>query len=108
MSDFSIDRSLYALWKSQSAWSQATFGSDNVRGPIGVLKHLEREAREAQAAPDDAAEYADCLLLILDAARRSGLDFDALVEATWAKHRVNVGRIWPVSDVDDEPIEHVR
>src|SRR5688500_7375797 len=61
---------IHQLWLDQAEWSQATFGSDDERGPIGALKHLAKEAVEAQAAPDDEEEYADCLLLILDAARR--------------------------------------
>lgn len=31
-------------------WSQATFGSDAERGPIGALKHLAKEANEAVEA----------------------------------------------------------
>ena len=91
----------------QAEWSQATFGSDIVRGPIGALKHLEKEAREAQANPADPMEYADCLLLILDAARRAGIKPTQLVEHAQAKMKINRSREWP-KPISDEPVEHVR
>ena len=59
------------FWDALAEWSQATFGTDAERGAIGPLKHLEKEAREAQEALDPI-EIADCLLLVFDAARRSG------------------------------------
>jgi hypothetical protein len=83
------------LWDRQAEWSQATFGTDAERGPTGPLKHLEHEAREAQAAPDDPSEYADCFLLILDAARRSGMtcgDREARAESASHVGEADVGR----------------
>lgn len=103
---YSTGRDFIDLWGAISAWSQQTFGDDSTRGPLGALKHLELEARETQAAPDDASEYADCLILILDAARRAGMELTDLIEAAWVKHQVNVNRDWaPVES--DEPVRHV-
>jgi hypothetical protein len=96
-----------ALVCDQAEWSQATFGSDTSRGPLGALRHLEMEAREAQQAPDDPEEYADCFLLILDAARRAGITADALVAAARQKMIINRQRKWP-RPVDDTPVEHLR
>lgn len=31
------------FWKDQAIWSQATFGTDEERGPVGPLKHLALE-----------------------------------------------------------------
>lgn len=95
------------LAADQAVWSQATFGTDQTRGPIGPLKHLEKEAREAQAEPGDVTEYADCLLLVLDAARRAGFPVRVLVAAATEKLRVNQARSWPASK-GDEPVKHVR
>ncbi len=106
------------LATDQAAWSQATFGSDAERGPIGALKHLAKEAREAEIAcvmnlgiGGDrgiiAEELADCLLLILDAARRSGLTPLQLIRAAQSKMAVNKARTWP-KPTSDEPVEHVR
>jgi len=91
----------------QSVWSQATFGSDQTRGPIGALKHLEKEAREAQANPTDPVEYADCFLLIIDAARRAGIKPIELMEAAYKKLQVCKQREWPPA-VPDEAVEHIR
>lgn len=103
-------------------WSERTFGSDKERGPLGALRHLEKEAREAQAEAEKCTllregwsmerlreELADCLLLILDASRRAGVKPMQLVEAAQRKMAVNRSRSWPTpSPFDDLPIEHVR
>lgn len=120
---------LHALAADQSAWSQATFGSDEDRGPIGALKHLEKEAKEAYTAmqavdSDDLesadsveqmsvilqpvhSELADCFLLILDASRRAGLSPLSLIRAAQSKMVVNKSRTRSKPD-GDYPIEHVR
>lgn len=60
------------LWDRQAAWSERTFGVE--RGPVGPLRHLLRELGEvASASPADAVlEWADVLILAIDAARRAG------------------------------------
>ncbi len=103
----SLGEQLLALANNQADWSQATFGTDQERGPLGALRHLEKEARETQAAPDDIEEYADCFLLILDAARRAGISPLQLIEASKRKMEINRQRKWP-RPVDDQPVEHVR
>lgn len=99
------------LVRIQSEWSQATFGTDASRGPLGALKHLAKEAVEAQAAvgckADFTEEMADCLLLVLDASRRGGVKVMQLIEAAQAKMKVNKSRQWP-APTSDEPVEHVR
>lgn len=102
-----VGLSLLELAADQSEWSQATFGSDQERGPLGALRHLEREAREVQADPGNAEEYADCFLLILDAARRAGLSPLELIRASSQKMDINRARKWP-RPVDDHPVEHIR
>lgn len=102
------------LIEDQSKWSQATFGSDSERGPIGPLKHLEKEAVEAQRAfsyelhdGEFKTELADCLLLMLDAIRRGGFKIGDIIDAAQAKMVINRGRTWP-KPTSDEPVEHVR
>lgn len=63
---------LQQFWDEQAEWSQATFGLDSERGPVGPLKHLAKEAAECMKEPDSLEERADCLFLIFDATRRSG------------------------------------
>lgn len=99
------------LVTDQAEWSQATFGNDLERGPMGALKHLEKEARECQAAianPENLREeMADCFLLLLDACRRAGIKPMQLVEAAQEKMTINKRRTWP-KPTDDEPVEHVK
>ncbi len=102
------DRHLQAFWHAQSAWSQATFGTDAERGPLGPLKHLAKEAVEAQANPTDLSEFVDCLFLTFDATRRAGFTFEQLRDAAWAKLEVNKARKWSVPTKGDEAVEHVR
>jgi len=98
---------LLDLWERQADWSQRTFGPDTERGPIGPLKHLEKEAREAQANPIDRTEYADCLLLVLDASRRAGIKLGDLITEAIDKQKINMARTWPTPQ-PDMPVEHVK
>lgn len=99
--------SLAEFWDAHAEWSQATFGTDAERGPAGPLKHLIKEANEALAHPTDLEEYADCLFLVFDAARRAGFTFEQLREAVCVKLKVNKARTWP-KPTSNEPVEHVR
>jgi hypothetical protein len=119
-----VGEELLALVHDHADWSQRTFGSDADRGPLGALRHLEKESREAQEAAtrvDDAVEpgaargasldlyeeLGDCLILLLDAARRGGLNPHGLIIAARDKMVINKGRTWP-APVDGVPCEHVR
>jgi hypothetical protein len=94
------------FWNGQSEWSQATFGTDSERGPLGALKHLEKEAREAQDSCD-WVEIADCQFLVFDAARRAGMSLDVLMKVCEEKLAINKARKWN-KPTSDEPVEHVR
>jgi BMFP domain-containing protein YqiC len=97
---------LRRFWSDLSEWSQATFGHDCVRGPIGPLKHLALEVAECQESPFDVEEYADCVFLIFDACRRAGFTFDHLRDAIWKKLAKNKARQWgPPSET--EPTMHI-
>lgn len=102
-----VGTKLWRLYREHAAWSQVTFGSDHERGPQGALKHLAKEAGEASESPGDWSEYADCLLLTLDAARRAGLTLENLLDAALEKMAVNRSRKWP-TPVEGEPCEHVE
>lgn len=96
-----------SFWDAQSEWSQSVFGTDAERGPIGALKHLAKEAQEAQETPDNKEEYADCLFLTFDSARRAGITFHELFAIAFAKLEKNRKRQWQ-KPTSDEPVEHVR
>lgn len=69
------------------------------------MKHLKLEVDEAIES-GEADEYADCLILLLDAARRQGLTLSGLIVAATTKQTVNEKRLWPRTKVD-EPVHHV-
>jgi len=88
LDEVNLGRSLTILSRAHADWSQKTFGADVVRGPIGALQQLAKEAMEAAALPTDKTEYAACMLLVLDASRRAGIDPQQLVDAAQAKLEV--------------------
>ena len=100
-------KTIEEFWQAQAQWSHKVFGPSSVRGPLGPLKHLAKEALEAQANPADLEEYADCLFLVIDSCWRAGFTFDELLEACWRKLEKNKARVWSVGS-PDEPVEHVR
>lgn len=82
------DPDVVGFWNAQADWSQATFGSDQERGPIGPLKHLEKEAVEAYTETDadkQRQEIIDCQFLTFDAARRSGMTIQELFARAFDK-----------------------
>lgn len=101
------------FWQRQKDWSYETFGPPERRGPIGPLRHLEKEAKEAYSEADEAKrreEIADCLFLVFDAAHRSGMSYPDLARECMAKLRKNQGRTWPDwrKQPTDQPTEHDR
>lgn len=103
-----LGKSLTLFLREQSAWSQSAFGPDSERGPIGPLKHLAKEAVEAQQNPTDIMEFVDCFFLTIDATRRAGFTFEQLLAAAWEKLAINKVRTWPQPSGPDEAIEHAR
>lgn len=89
---------LEAILAIQAPWSDATFGTPDTRGPWGPLKHLQHECDEAMAAPNDVEEFADCLLLLLDANRRAGHSINELLTSAEFKVRKNLERKWGPPD----------
>jgi len=84
-------------------WSEATF--DDI-GPTPKLHHLKKEVEEVLQAPLDRVEYADCLILLLDAARKAGISADELLEVTYEKLQVNKRRLWGEPD-ENGVVHHV-
>lgn len=101
------------LGKAHGEWSQATFGSDAIRGPKGPVAHLRRELDEALSAEtrgERDEEWADCLLLLLDASRRDGLPAGELILEAFRKLRINQARKWPApaDQTPNAPVEHLK
>lgn len=100
-----LGREEASTYAAHRAWSNETFGAD--RGPLGSLRHLIKEAGEAIETPDDVTEYADCLLLVWDAAARAGFDRAALIRAASDKLVVLEKRTYERLP-DGKPSQHVR
>lgn len=105
-----LDADFLGLWLAHADWSTAVFGPSSYRGPRGPIRHLQKEAKELEEAPHDASEYADCLLLLMDAARRAGYSPEELIGAARSKLKANKARVWPDwrSLPGDVAIEHKR
>lgn len=80
--------------KERDEFSFKTFGSPEERSCIYPLKHLKKEVNELLENPDDPMEWADCFLLLLDAARRKGYSVDDLVKFGMKKLKINKKRKW--------------
>jgi NTP pyrophosphatase (non-canonical NTP hydrolase) len=109
------NQTLQEFWRQQAAWSNATFGLDSERGPIGPTKHLLKEVNEVlehlEAGTYEAEklleEFADCLFLLFDAVRRAGFVLPQLIKKAFWKLAKNKLRVWP-KPTSDEPVEHVK
>ncbi len=88
-----------------ASWSDATFGSR--RPPTTPLHHLAKEVQELITAPLDSMEYADCLMLLLDAYRMAGGSADSLIDACYEKLEINRKREWGTPD-NNGVVEHIR
>jgi len=86
-------------------WSDEIFGEQV--GPEGKIAHLAKEVGELSMAPYDIEEYADCLTLLLDAARKAQFNADDIVHAAWHKLDENRHREWQKPNADGS-VEHVR
>lgn len=93
----------------QRAWSTATFGPREQRGPTGPLAHIRKEVEEVAADPTVLEEWVDVIILAFDGAWRAGHEPQEILDAVKAKQAKNEARTWPDwrSVPDDEAIEHV-
>lgn len=112
---YQADNRFARLWGEVSVWSQATFGTDDERGPIGPLDHLKKEIEECKAAillkcPSDEImlEFADLLILVCDAARRHKISQETLISYALSKMQINRNRIYHKPTDPNAVSEHVR
>lgn len=96
------------LWCGHRAWADETFGTRDVRGPVGALKHLAKEALEAAEDPTDLTEFADCLFLLWDGVHRAGFTMEQVVQAGFRKLQVLHTRSYDRNTPEDQPAEHDR
>ena len=87
------------------AWSLSTFGPSE--DGYGCAAHLIKEAEEAKNTPNDVLEWADCFMLLVDGARRSGFSLQELLEAVETKFAICKQRKWLPPNAEGV-IEHDR
>lgn len=108
-------KELQKLMDDHDAWSDATFGKyEQQRNPVPVILHLSKETGEVVEAINNSmgderilSEYADCFLLLLDAARLSGYDARDLIAGSRKKMELNKTRDWGKMDANGV-IEHLE
>jgi len=84
--------------------------TDNVFGqsnPVSKLHHLQEEVAELIEEPEDTLEWADCMILLIDAAKKAGHDMDDLYGFIQAKMDINKKRKWSAPD-ENGVVRHVK
>jgi len=113
--------------KRYNDWAKNQFPDSN---PISSLKGLEREIDETikdieslnkfisldekdqieggfdHLYGNARLEYADCLMYLIDSARRFGLSLDDLFIALEEKLQINLNRQWKIND--DKSYSHIK
>ena len=79
----------------------------NPTNPLPTLNHLLKEVKETVEAPEDVVEYADMLILLLGAFKRTGGTAEQLVQAALDKVEINKVRKWGKPD-ENGVIEHIE
>ena len=100
--------------EERKEFSYRAFGDAKSRSCIYPLRHLAKEVKELLVSPNDPMEWADCFLLLLDAAQRQGFTVDDLTNFAIQKLAINKKRDWTkqpdgtfrhVEDIEDEADE---
>lgn len=99
-------------------WADNTFGAD--RKTIAVLHHLKQEVPELIEAiekygdkmkplgePKVEFEFADCFILILNAASKYGLNFNQLMYVSMLKLEICKNREWGKPDANGV-VNHIK
>ena len=96
-------------------WSEETFKKQS---SVSKLKHLQKEVveliEECEKDRNDALtsininlEFADCFILLLDAARKEGLNAEDILITIAHKMKINKERKWGPPDKDGV-VQHIR
>lgn len=80
------------LQKEICKWANKQFGGK--RKPITTIKHLMKEVIELSESPYDIGEYADCLMLLIEAAGMIGITGELLIAQAYRELKINKKRKW--------------
>lgn len=81
--------------KTIAEWSWNTFKDSTIRSNIA---HLRDEIDEIEETPENIEEWADVIILYMNAAHFSGHSMDDILKAVHAKHEKNKKRKWGEPD----------
>ena len=95
------------FFRNTHEWATRTFRAGRAADPRPPLHHLNKEVGELLAEPFDLEEYADALLLLLDAAYLAGFTFSDIFDAARIKFAINQKRQWGAPD-ENGVVEHLR
>ena len=90
-----------------NAWQDTVFGHNKETQGRGAIEHMKSEAEEIIKDPKDLSEYADCLLLLLNALHCNGYNMDNLYQACKDKLKINKARTWGKRNKHGY-IEHIK
>lgn len=90
----SDNKKLNTLISKQKKFSNKTFGNPQKCNFKIPLLHLKEEIDEVLSNPDDKIEWADCLLLFLDAVQRKGFSIENIIDISHKKLKINKKRVW--------------
>lgn len=114
---------LQKLMNDVAQWSNDTFG--HAQRTPGIIAHLKKEVEELDKAvgktfeltddPEDIVdliykaqdEFADCFMLLIDAATHFSINADQLLQLTRDKLEINKKRKWGNPNADGS-VEHIR
>ena len=89
---------LQKLQDDVAEWGSNTFGNSGHARLIAIIHHLKKEVQELLESPYSGMEYADCLTLLLDAAKMAGFNTDDLIRVSFDKLEINKTRKWGSPD----------
>ncbi len=88
-----------------AAFTDRTFGHQET--PVPKLHHLREEVGELIEEPTDHLEWADCMILLIDAAAKGGYSMDDLYGFIQEKMDINKARTWGEPD-ENGVMRHVK
>lgn len=104
---FGLNINRWSRWdefqEDTQAWARRVFPDQTLSGKFA---HLMDELIEITERPDDRSEWADALILLLDAAALAGLTAEQLLDAAIEKMAVNRERQWGEAD-EDGIVRHI-
>ena len=75
-------------------------------GAVEHLKKLKHETDEAIEDPKNVEEYADCLIALIGATTKAGINYDELITVTYTKMQTNLSRNWEM--LPDGTYQHIQ